>query len=267
MDLRQTKEYGEYLKQQGWIIEEIQNSNFKHQINVFIRRLPWIPFSVMKMQRFTGEINWEKLNQIKSKHKVIFSVLEPLEKIKMPNYKLSASPYLPTKTLVIDLGKSEEVLLKEMSKDARQKIKKTIRLYDCTNLEREKIREFWGEWKRCKKGYVPSLKALRNLKNSFGERAWFLIVEGKAGVIILLSDDTAYYYFAWTNNEGRKAGVQYKLVWEAIKKAKKMGLKKFDFEGIYDERWPLKSWQGFSAFKKKFGGEAIEYPGSWQRWL
>lgn len=263
MDLRQTKEYGEYLKQQGWIVEMING------VQVFIRNLPWLPFGVMKVQRFEGEINWEKLNQIKRKHKVIFSVIEPLEKIEIPDYKLSKSPYLPTKTLVIDLTKSEDLLLKEMSKDTRQKLKHLGGQAKIKTTER--IKEFWGEWKKCKKGYVPALKALRNLKNSFGEKAWFLSaqlgVSPLSGAVILLSNDTAYYYFAWTNDEGRKAGVQYGLIWEAIKKAKKLGLKRFDFEGIYDSRWPLKSWQGFSNFKKKFGGEEIEYPGSWQRWL
>jgi peptidoglycan pentaglycine glycine transferase (the first glycine) len=58
----------------------------------------------------------------------------------------------------------------------------------------------------------------------------------------------------------------YFIVWEAMKEAKKRGCKIWDFEGIYDARWPNKSWLGFSHFKKSFGGEEIEFPGSFEKW-
>jgi len=51
------------------------------------------------------------------------------------------------------------------------------------------------------------------------------------------------------------------------KLAKKMGCKIFDFEGIYDDRFPLKSWLGFSRFKKSFGGLEVEYPGAYSKFL
>ena len=46
------------------------------------------------------------------------------------------------------------------------------------------------------------------------------------------------------------------------KERKKEGKKVFDFEGIYDERFPLISWKGFTRFKKGFGGIEVEYPGT-----
>jgi lipid II:glycine glycyltransferase (peptidoglycan interpeptide bridge formation enzyme) len=51
------------------------------------------------------------------------------------------------------------------------------------------------------------------------------------------------------------------LVWEALKLAKKRGCRIFDFEGIYDERFPkaAASWKGFTKFKEGFGGEKIVY--------
>ncbi len=48
---------------------------------------------------------------------------------------------------------------------------------------------------------------------------------------------------------------------DAILLAKKSGCKVFDFDGIYDERFPIKTWLGFTKFKKGFGGKEIEYPG------
>lgn len=86
--------------------------------------------------------------------------------------------------------------------------------------------------------------------------------EASAGAIFLLADSIAYYWQAFTSKGGRGKLTQYKIVWEGILWAKKMGAKVFDFEGIYDERFPNKSWLGFTHFKKSFGGYEVEYPGA-----
>ncbi|MBU1323407.1 peptidoglycan bridge formation glycyltransferase FemA/FemB family protein, partial [Patescibacteria group bacterium] len=62
--------------------------------------------------------------------------------------------------------------------------------------------------------------------------------------------------------EGKIKFVPTLLVWEAIKLAKKLGCKRFDFEGIDDKRWP-----GFTRFKKSFGGIEIEYRGSFSKYF
>jgi len=86
--------------------------------------------------------------------------------------------------------------------------------------------------------------------------------ETKAGAIFLLGDKIGYYWQAFSNKEARRLQAQYKIVWEGILWAKKRGAKIFDFEGIYDERFPDKSWLGFTHFKKSFGGHEVEYPGA-----
>jgi len=83
----------------------------------------------------------------------------------------------------------------------------------------------------------------------------------------LKTKDTANYYHTWTSKHGRVSGAHYKLVWDSILQAKKEGLMFYDFEGIYDSRWPQKKWKGFTEFKKKFGGEVVQFPGSYFRWL
>ena len=86
-----------------------------------------------------------------------------------------------------------------------------------------------------------------------------------AGTIVLIAGRVAYYYYAFTAKEGRKTLAQYGLVWEAIRKAKKRGCRIFDFEGIYDKRFPMKPWHGFSHFKKSFSGKEVDYPGCWKK--
>ena len=103
--------------------------------------------------------------------------------------------------------------------------------------------------------YVLSISELQKLKKAFGNNSLFLLSEDKnAGSIFLVANGTGYYWQAFTSKKARKTLIQYSIVWEGIKWCKSKGAKYFDFEGIYDERFPLKQWKGFTQFKKKFGG-------------
>jgi lipid II:glycine glycyltransferase (peptidoglycan interpeptide bridge formation enzyme) len=82
-----------------------------------------------------------------------------------------------------------------------------------------------------------------------------------SGAIFIVADNMGYYWQAFTNKQGRQSLAQYKIVWEGILWAKKRGARVFDFEGIFDERFPNKSWQGFTHFKKSFGEDEVNYPG------
>ncbi len=79
---------------------------------------------------------------------------------------------------------------------------------------------------------------------------------------MLHADKIAYYWLAAATNLGKKLFAPTLLVWEVLKTAKKNGCEVFDFEGIYDERYPIKSWLGFTKFKEGFGGKEILYPPS-----
>lgn len=82
-----------------------------------------------------------------------------------------------------------------------------------------------------------------------------------AGILLLFYDQIAYYWFASSLPLGKKLFAPTLLVWEALKLSKKRGCQVFDFEGIYDERFPKasSSWRGFTKFKEGFGGKKIVY--------
>lgn len=278
MDLRQSAEYGEYMKRRGWTVEGVKTST--GQALAFIRQMPVVPVRVMKVQRFEGVPDWQDLQRIKEKHRVILTVLEPeakadefkADEYRAAGYKLDKGPFVPAKTIRVETTRTEKELWEELSKDARQRIKKAEGVKTVSFRDREGWRQFWLEWKKWKKGYLPSFKDFNSLMEAHrarGEARGAVDNEGRisGGIVVLWTDDRAFYYFGWTGAEGRAKDVQYKLVWEAIKGAKKKGLKWFDLEGIYDERFPRKEWRGFSAFKEKFGGERAELAGCYSRWL
>jgi hypothetical protein len=272
LDIRQSKNYADYLSSIGWIVERIDN------VNYFIKKFPLIG-SVIKIQR-PEHLDIQTTRQLGKKYKTFQIIIEPKNlndvlRIRNHGFRISKSPYLPTKTLELDLTKSEKELLKNLKKDCRLTIKKNNELR-IMNYGKN-INEFRNAWIKSVglKRYVPPLFHLLAMRKSFKGNCIFLCSKNfndsnrrsdiNSGAIFLIADKTAYYWQAFTDKEGRRKQIQYKIVWEGILWAKKSGAKVFDFEGIYDERFPNKSWLGFTHFKKSFGGKEIEYPGCYTK--
>jgi lipid II:glycine glycyltransferase (peptidoglycan interpeptide bridge formation enzyme) len=83
-----------------------------------------------------------------------------------------------------------------------------------------------------------------------------------AGIFLIFWADTAYYWIAGATKKGKKLRAPTLLVWEALKIAKANHMKRFDFVGIWDDRFPKenKDWLGFTKFKQGFGGQEFYYP-------
>ncbi len=263
IDIRQTVQYANYLKRIGWKVERIAETNY------FIKKFPIIG-SVIKIQR-PEEINLKKIKELEKNNRAFQLIIEPKTELdarylESVGFRLAKSTYLPSKTRQLDLTKTRKELFNQTKKDARSAVRTTNNLQLTTNNDVEEFRNAWKKavgWKR----YVPPLSHLIALKQSFKENYLFLLAGAKAGAIFLLADGIAYYWQAFTNSEGRKNLVQYKIVWEGILWAKKKGAKVFDFEGVYDERFPDKTWLGFTHFKKSFGGYEVTYPGTYTKIL
>jgi lipid II:glycine glycyltransferase (peptidoglycan interpeptide bridge formation enzyme) len=260
VDLRQSREYARYLASLGWIVEKVNGNYF------YLRRIPLTPFSIIKVQR-PRKINFEKIDQLARKYRAIVIYLEPSQGSHQPSaishqYHLHRSPFLPTKTIQIDLAQSEEKILAQMKKDARYSLRKARKL-DTKTIRYKEIGKFHQAWKKSVswRRHVPALKALQALKRAFGQKAIFLTTDFLAGTVVLMAKKSAYYFYAFTSKRGRGNFAQYRLVWETVRLAKKQGCQIFDFEGIYDQRFPQKSWQGFTHFKKSFGGKEVNSPG------
>lgn len=277
VDIRQSKNYANYLRSQGWTVERIKKTNY------FLKKIPLLG-SVLKIQR-PEKINFKKINELQKKYGVFKTIVEPnlssdrttifYHNLFISNgFKLSKSPYLPTKTLHIDLTPSVVKIASSFKKDTRRAIrvgeKMKMKKYSTPN----ELGIFRKAWKNSVKfsRFVPSLSSLINLRKSFPKtNSLFLASHNILGeiigvsVFIRSSHDTAYYWYGFTSSEGRTSLSQYSLLYQGILWGKKQKCKDFDFEGIYDGRFPNKSWLGFSHFKKSFGGKEVLYPGSYSK--
>jgi len=274
-DIRQCEQYANYIKNEGWTVERI------HETNYFIRKISFLG-SVLKLQR-PEKLDIDTLSEIAKKHQSFQIIVEPnnnkqAELLAKNGFKLDKSTYLPSKTLQIDLRASEKTIFSNFKKDARQAVKRgegqIIKEYKTP----DEIKTWHKAWKKSVsyKRYVPSVRTLLNIKKSFPQNnSLFLAshnIVGRiiGGVLFTISSHDAsnyitYYWYGFTNEAGRTSLSQYSLLHQGILWGKKMGCKTFDFEGIYDERFPNKSWLGFTHFKESFGGIPITYPGCYTK--
>ena len=266
IDLRQSPQFGKYTKAIGWKVEKIGD------FQVFIRPLPLIG-SLIKTQR-PNSISFGKIDELAKKYKALFVKLEPVpplnkkirEQLHHHGYRQDSWPLLPTRTVWIDLTKTENQLWEEMAKDTRYCIrraeKRGIKIF-----RRADIENFYNNFRKFGKGDVPRKTKFQALVKAFGKKALLLSCNSFAGSLVLIDGKRAYYYYAFTSSLGRKLFAQHLLIWEAIKLAKKLNCQLFDLEGIEDPRYKVtRRWRGFSHFKKSFGGKEVEFPGSFTKY-
>jgi len=271
-DVRQSEGWGKYLIDKGWIVEEILAADGVHTMNAFIVPLGIFGLTMLKLQRSEYDPDWNDLKRIKRKHWVASSIIEPTRiqdslGFVMAGYKLTPMPYLATKTFIVDLSQTESQLWDNLSTNAKRMILKND---DVTN-EEVSPEVFLSNWKKWSKIWTMKISEILSLKKHFGHNVRLIVSqkdgEYHSGLLLIKTRDMANYYQTWTSEAGRLSGAHYKLVWTEILRAKREGIRYFDLEGIYDERWPQKRWIGFTEFKRRFGGKLITFPGSFFRWL
>ncbi len=272
LDLRQTSNYSRYMSSLGWNVEKINN------IYAYIRKIPMLG-NIIKIQR-PKKINYQSIVLLKAKYNPFQIIVEPrytkhISLLTDHGFRLGKSYFVPSKTIQIDLTKSEKQLLSLMHQKTRYNIKRTSKNPSFKIQISNDIQEYAEFWQGCalkQRGmFLSQKKEIIEIYNAFGKDAHIILIQkGKnilSGILLICTKDIAYYMYAASTIEGKKLFAPTLNAWEVIKFAKKLKCKVFDFEGIYDERFPLKSWQGFTRFKQSFGGREIDYPGTYTKFL
>lgn len=265
IDLRQDPKYSRYISLLGWESLSVGGSN------IYIKKLP-LSFAIAKLQRPITKVDISKLKKVLKKNRLTYLLIEPAN-VEQEKYYLKKglkkinNPSLPTKTIRFDLLKSEKKLLSEMHSKARYNIGLSKRR-GVTIQKSKDINKFSEFWQECSKSWgmrFSQEREISSLFKAFSDDS--TILEAKideeliAAVFLVSTIDTTYYMYAASNVKGNKLHAPSFLVWKSMLHAKKRNKKLFDFGGIYDERFPLRKWKGFTEFKRKFGGKVISYPG------
>lgn len=179
----------------------------------------------------------------------------------------------PRETLLIDLTKSEEALLKDMEHDTRYAIRAAEkRGVVVTVLEGEERRrafaKFWGLFEDTNarhglhaydKRYYERVAVLNGDAHSellIAEREG----ETLAAAIVAYHHTTAYYFYAASRAGHGKYNAPSLLLWTMIRRAQTLGYRTLDLWGISETK---REWRGVTAFKKSFGGTSVKFVGTW----
>jgi len=203
---------------------------------------------------------------IAKKEGVMFLRFEPL--LQITNYQLPITKTLdvqPSKTLVLDLSKSEDELLNKM----HQKTRYNIRLASKKGIEivEGKIEDFDKFWQLMGETsdrddfrlhgidyYKEMIKADKDSIRLFFAKYKDKIIS--TGIFSFFGDTVTYMHGASANEE-RSLMAPYLLQWELIRIGKELSYKYYDFYGIDAKKWP-----GVTRFKQGFSGYEKNYPGT-----
>lgn len=245
-DIRQSAAYAKYIKSIGWRVEKIKG------VNVFVRKM-----GIAKIQRSDVPVDFPKISG------VWMTKLEPRTyNLVPPGFHQDGWPLLASKTQKVDLKNIKP------KKDCRYCLRKVLR--EKRKVLKNDFGGFYKLWRKAagiKRLWIPPEKDYWALINAFGKNVFCITIDNLAGAVVLVYQKTAYYYYAAALPEAKKLLLPYSVVWELMQEAKKRRCKIWDWEGVYDERWPNKGWQGFTHFKKSFGGYEVEFPGSFTKWF
>ncbi len=187
------------------------------------------------------------------------------------NYARPAPMHLTADlTSQLDITKTEEELLVAMRKATRYEIKKAEKLgINIVSTKDEKqIKKFYDlQLETAKRQhFVPfGFEFLREQFIVFfnADKALLFTATFKnkilAQAFIIFYGQEAVYHYGVSTEDGRKYPGAYLLQWEAIKEAKRRGIKKYNFWGIAPEENKNHRFAGVSLFKRGFGGEDVQY--------
>lgn len=230
-------------------------------------------FGYIPMGKWPSEQDIKRLREEGIRQKAIGIRLEPNLPAgrQMPHGLMPGRSLFKKKTIILDLGKSEEELLKNMHPKGRYNIK-VAQKHEVSVSVTVKDEDFQEYLNLMFKGTAARQKIYshgenyhRQLWDSLKNNMAYLFV-AKYREKILVADiifgfkDTLYYAYGASALEHKEVMAPTLLLWEIIKWGKKNNFKFFDL-------WGAEEGKGFTRFKEQFGGEVTELPGTYDLFI
>ncbi len=180
---------------------------------------------------------------------------------------------MPLATVVVDIDKTDEDILKSFSSTARRYVRKAIKegLY-FKIAEKEEINQFYSLWSDVakQKGFhIYPFEYYRNLLDYLkSSKNWDLYLVKKDNKIlagsIQINEGKNSYYLYWASNKNfLKIWAHYFLKFEMFKYLKQLWIKKVDLLGVSPEWLENHYLKWVSQFKHSLGWNHIEYYGNY----
>lgn len=288
--LTQSKNYKSFLERCGWQSVELNRVSGRPQY-IFIWHFPLTSLSLLRGYGLVAPIPLDKVDKLAKVHRSYSIRIEPSiyaetdEANKLSKqllgfgYKKDDWCHFPSKTTVVDLSGSLSRIFTNFKQKTRNILRKaekqrvSILILSGRKLLKEEsvFNNFFNLLnKTCKRLgiFLYRRQWLINLIKSYNSDCFLVsTTENKRMLAVsffITTGKRAYYIYSASTAEGKKMALPTLIIWEAIKKAKEIGCRSFDLEGIYDERYyqATKQWKGFTKFKLGFGGDVELFMGS-----
>jgi len=187
----------------------------------------------------------------------------------------SPKPLFTKYNFVLDITKSEEELLKNMHSKTRYNIKvaqkhgvkveervddEAFNIYLKLYFETTKRQGYYGH------NQLYHTKVWQTLKKDRLARILIASYQNQplTAWLLLNFKDTLYYPYGGSSKIHPEVMANNLVCWEAIKLGKKLKFKNFDMWGALGPNAdPKDPWYGFHRFKQGYGGQLVEYLGTY----
>lgn len=232
------------------------------------RALAYIPRGpVAELERREVTLN-ALADHVKSVYGAVVVTVEP-DWQEMPEYtswRKSSNTILIPRTLILDLAKTEEELLADMTKKTRQYIRKS-------GSELLVVRQVKGREELAACLVIYRQTAVRagfalhddqyyyDVFDMLGEHSpVFAAFQGgqpRAFLWLAISRETAFELYGGMDEEGQRLRANYALKWHAIQTMRKWGIERYDFNGLLND--------GVSTFKQGFANHEDMLAGTYDK--
>lgn len=218
-----------------------------------------------------------EIQTIAKEHKCVFVRLRPqlkntpenMLKLRKVGTKDAPMHLHAEHTVILDLTKSEDELLKDMRRQTRYEVRRSVKLgieVSWSNTE-EVFQEFHTvqtETAMRQHFVPPDLKMLLAEREAFGQNARLYVAktsEGEAVAygLILISGHEAEYFEAASTELNYKLPGAYALQWQVIRDLQQLGVQRYNLWGIAPHGAKNHRYSGVTVFKTGFGGEVVEF--------
>lgn len=268
--------WGDVKSLHGWRAERFliyKDKKVVGAVQILLKKLPlsfgwycYIPRGIATDNKYSAEVYQKVGEYCKLNYKVVCITIEPDEKTpkKLKKWKKTENNILLAKTVQLDLKKTQDQLLADMSKKTRQYVRKSEK--NGIKIEQVSTKD---ELEKCLKIYKDTARranfALHNDTYYYdifdkminGNKIYAAYYEDSmvAFVWLIASDYLAFELYGGVLDAGQKSRANYYLKWYAINDIKKSGVKQYDMNGLLND--------GVSKFKEGFSTNNTHKPGTY----
>ncbi len=290
----QSWEWGEFRRKSGHAVERIgffQGKKLKKAFQVFFHKLPFGPYTIGYFPRgpIPDDEQLSTLRHLAKKHNALFIKIEPnvaakvdapsahaqIAKVLAEHDCFPGRPFFAKHTFFIDLKADEATLFSRVSSKTRYNInlafRKGVQIVEDTSREgMEEYITILQETTSRQGFYAHTPSYFRNIWEVLGGsgmiRIFHATLDGQVLVswVMFMLNNVLYYPYGASRSLNREAMPSNLMMWEMIKFGKANNCTFFDLWGcLGPDAKESDSFFGFHRFKKGYGGDLMEFLGSY----